>query len=525
MYDLVIVGGGGAALSCAISAKLRGLSVVVISKSSITSSQTAQAQGGINGVLYEGDDFVNYHIEDTIKSSGGLGDIDTIELMCNNAKETILWLDTLGVPFSRDKKGDIAQRKLGGASKNRACYSSDYTGLKILHTLFDVAIGLGIEFREHSMLLDLIKIENAIGGVCYLELLSSSIKTINAKNTVIASGGYGGVYYNYTTNHKDTTSDGIMAGFRAGIELENMEFVQFHPTTLKGRFALISESARGEGGYLVTKDGKRFVDELLPRDIVAREIYKKISNNEDVFLDIRHLGYEKILHLLPQEYKLIFNFSSLRMEQDLIPITPATHYTMGGLKCDKESKTSLNNLYVIGEAASNRVHGANRLGGNSLLEIVYFGKALGEKLKGGELFDISNNSSIKSNTALINNLFSNTPKIDFYHYKKELGEVMFENVGLFRDRDGLLKAQKFVNFLVENIDNFGISDKSTNYNTNLKELLEFRNMIFCAKAIVLSANNRVESRGSHFRTDFPLQNDNFKDSTIVDFNFNVRIGE
>ncbi len=373
------------------------------------------------------------------------------------------------------------------------------------------------------MLLDLIVTDTTVTGITYLELQTSQIKQLVASHIVLATGGYSGVYHGFTTNSKDTTGDGIMAAFRAGVELENMEFVQFHPTALKDRFILISESARGEGGYLVTKDGKRFVDELLPRDIVAREIYKKLLNNEEVFLDLRHISKETLLHLLPQEYKLIFKFTSLQMDKDLIPITPATHYTMGGVKCDKNSKTSLNNLYVIGEASSNGVHGANRLGGNSLLEIVVFGKKLGES------FSLSNKEIIKVNPiALENNLsnletlFNSSPTLDFYESRNKLGEMMFYNVGLFRTKESLESGLNFVENLITNFKAFGIEDKSKTFNTNLKDFLEFRNLLFCAKTIILSALYRCESRGSHFRNDFPTSIDSFQKTTIIDNNFEIK---
>jgi NADH-dependent fumarate reductase subunit A len=522
-YDVIIIGSGGAALSCAISARARGLSVVVVTKSSVTSAQTAQAQGGINGVLSNSlNDSVEKHILDTTKSSAGIGNDDAIRFMCEHGDNTIKWLDDLGVPFSRDGS-EIAKRKLGGASYKRACYSSDYTGLKILHTLYDKALSCGTQFLEYSMLLDLIKDGDDVLGILYLDIKSGEIVELMGGNIVIASGGYGGVYHGFTTNNKDTTADGIMAGFRAGVVLENMEFVQFHPTALLDRFILISESARGEGGYLVTKDGFRFVDELLSRDVVSREIYKKFLNNESVYLDVRHLGYEKITHLLPQEYKLIYKFTSLKMDLDLIPLTPATHYTMGGLKCDINSKTSLNNLYVIGEASSNGVHGANRLGGNSLLEIVHFGKTLGETLnKRFKNYPFDERHKTEKEKE-ISKIFGLENKIDFYPHRIELGKIMFSNVGLFRNNDKLNEALEYIEYLISNVDCFGIVDKSTKFNTNLKELLEFRNMIFCAKTIVLSALNRTESRGSHFREDFLGSCDEFKFSTTIDNNFKIKM--
>jgi succinate dehydrogenase/fumarate reductase flavoprotein subunit len=522
MIDVLIIGSGGAALSCAIAAKQKGLSVLILTKSSATSSQTVQAQGGINGVLGDTDDTVEAHIQDTIKSSCQIGDDETISFMCQQAKETIEWLDNLGVSFSRDENNHIARRKLGGASYERACYSSDYTGLKILHTLYDTALKLNIPILENCLLLDLIQNENSVYGVIYLDMETSQVKELLACNTVLATGGYGGVYHGFTTNHRDTTADGLMAAFRAGVNLENMEFVQFHPTSLKERYVLISESARGEGGYLVTQDGKRFVDELLPRDIVAREIYTKLLNNEEVFLDLRHISKERLLHLLPQEYKLIFNFTSLKLDSDLIPISPATHYTMGGLKCNKESKTSLNHLYAIGEIASNGIHGANRLGGNSLLEIILFGKKLGENLALYTPPQIDFMMQLKHNQSSIEKLFTSKGKIDFYPLRIKLGSVMFKNVGLFRSDESLQNAFEFVENLLKMSDEFSLDDKSNCFNTNLKELLEFKNSIVCAKAIIVSALNRCESRGAHFRSDFPKSHELYEKSTIIDNNFMIK---
>ncbi len=522
-YDVIIVGSGGAALSCAISAKQKGLSVLIITKSSPTASQTVQAQGGINGVLGDTNDTIQAHIEDTLKSSSQIGDEEAISFMCENAKEAIEWLDNLGVPFSRDDTNHIARRQLGGASNKRACYSSDYTGLKILHTLYDTALKLSIPIEEDCMLLDILTKNNIAFGITYLDIKTTQIEQITANSIVLATGGYGGIYHGFTTNSKDTTADGIMAGFRAGVELENMEFVQFHPTALVDRFILISESARGEGGYLVTQDEKRFVDELQPRDVVAREIYKKLLNNEKVYLDLRHISKDKLLHLLPQEYKLIFKFTSLEMDKDLIPITPATHYTMGGLKCDITSKTSLNNLYVIGEAASNGVHGANRLGGNSLLEIVLFGKKLGESLESAkDYFPNDEKTILEKNRKDIEDIFNTVPTLDFYEERKKLGKLLFEKVGLFRTYVSLTTALEYVGYLITHLHHFGIEDKSKIYNTNLQDFLEFRNSVLCAKTVILSALYRCESRGAHYRDDFPTSLESYKKSTIIKNDFIIK---
>lgn len=528
MYDILIIGSGGAGLTSAIMMKERGLNVAILSKTSCTSSQTSQAQGGINAVLGNNSDIVQNHIDDTIKSAHKIGNIQTISFMCEEAKDSIEWLDKLGVPFSRDMENNIAQRQLGGASDKRACYSSDYTGLKILHTLYDTALSLGVEFIDEYMLLNLIVEDGTTKGITALNIKNSEVYQFLAKKVVIATGGYGGVYFGYSTNSSATTSDGIVSALNIGCELKNMEFVQFHPTALKDKFILISESARGEGGFLVTKDGKRFVDELLPRDIVAREIYKIIKKGGEVYLDLRHLGVERILHLMPQEYKLCYQFTGLRMDKDLIPITPASHYTMGGIKVNKECKTNIKNLYAVGECSSIGVHGANRLGGNALLEIITFGKYLGENIniQNIEIQDKEYDIFIKDKE-FISKQFEKENKVDFYKLRAALGTLMFNNVGLFRDENHLLEAIKQIKVYKDDFCYMGIEDKNKIYNTNLKELIEFKNMLDCSEAIILSALNRVESRGAHFRDDEQEEIEAFARDTIVkkiDLAISVELG-
>jgi succinate dehydrogenase / fumarate reductase flavoprotein subunit len=518
IYDAIIVGSGGAALSAAIELKLQNKNIVVVTKSSVTSSQTVQAQGGINGVM-NSDDSVESHIADTKKSAHGLYNIEMIEYMCKKAPEMIKWLDAIGVPFNRDKENNIDQRQLGGASFSRANYSSDYTGLKILHTLYDKARSLGIKFIEDAMLLNLVKEDDRVCGITYLSLKDTEVDQLLASNTIFATGGYGGVYHNYTTNSIDTTADGIVASYKAGALLENLEMVQFHPTALKEKFILISESARGEGGYLVTKNEERFVDELLPRDVVAREIAKKLNDGEEVFLDLRHLGKEKILHLMPQEYKLAHDYLGLKMDQELIPITPACHYSMGGIKVNTSLNSSLQNLYAIGEVSSSGVHGANRLGGNSLLEIVTFGKKVVKELKYEfkpceKEYDITINDKNKITMLLENNGAS------LFKMKNDLGRLMYENVGLFRDEMLLEEASKQIENFFEQYKTLGVKDKSKVFNMELKQLLELENLLICAKLIVESALSRKESRGAHYRTDYQQELASV-DNTIIDINKGV----
>jgi len=519
MIDILIIGGGGAGLSCAIEAKKNCENVVVLSKTYPTSSQTSQAQGGINAVISPIDSIENY-INDTLKSAHNIGDESTIKYMCDNSNDTIKWLDSIGVPFSRDEHNNIAQRKLGGASYPRACYSSDYTGLKIIHTLYDKCIKDDIKFLDEYMLLSLIIEDNEIKAVTALDIKNSEVKQILAKKVILATGGYAGIYSNHTTNSTATTGDGIAVALKAGITLANMEYVQFHPTALKYNSILISESARGEGGYLVTKDGKRFVDELLPRDIVARAIYSKIENDQEIFLDLRHLSKEHILKTMPQEYELVLQFTGLKLDEDLVPITPAAHYSMGGIKTSKDGKTNIKNLYAIGETSCNGVHGANRLGGNSLLEIITFGR-LAAKDATCSMYNSTKDTTTKEydsytkDKKMVENLFNLPNKIDFYTEKERLSSILFKNVGLFRDEENLSQALREIENMLENIPNMGLGDKSRIYNTNLKEFIEFQNMLHIAKAIVVSALYREESRGAHYRVDFQEENMKYEKETLI----------
>ncbi len=517
-YDVLIVGSGGAGLSCAIEAKKDGANVLVLSKTMPTASQTCQAQGGINACLNEKEDTVQNHIDDTVKSAHNIGNSEAINILCSNAKDTISWLDNLAVPFSKDKENNIAQRKLGGASNARACYSSDYTGLKILHTLYDTCLKENIEFIEDKMLLDLIVIDNQVVGVVVLDIKTTTVEQIFAKKVVLATGGYASIYTNYNTNSLATTGDGIAVALRAGCKLENMEYVQFHPTALAKNSVLISESARGEGGYLVTKDGQRFIDELKPRDEVARAIYEKIQNNEQVFLDLRHLGLSKIMKLMPQEYNLALQYTALEMDKDLIPIKPVAHYSMGGIKTDINCLTNIKNLYAIGECSSNGVHGANRLGGNSLLEIIVFGRIAGQNIT-KDLNNINIDENItkqfKENSNKIEELFEYPNEINFYEQKDILGKILYENVGLFRDNKNLNKALKQIILWQEDYKKMGIGDKSKVYNTNLKEFIEFKNMLDISELVILSAIQRCESRGAHYRIDFEIEDKNYEKQSII----------
>ena len=517
MIDLLVIGSGGAGLSAAITAKEQGANVLVVTKQHPTHAGTSQAQGGINGVLSFELDSVEQHIEDTIKAAHGLADEKSVELMCGKAKESIEWLDSIGVPFSRNEENQIAQRKFGGGKFDRTCYSSDYTGLKILHTLYDRCIKDDIEFLNEHLLLNLIVEGDIALGATFLDILTGEVKQILAKTTILATGGYAGIYNGYTTNSSASTGDGVTSALRAGCRLSNMEFIQFHPTALKNSKVLISESARGEGGYLVNSEGDRFVDELLPRDIVARAIYDQMNKNKEVFLDIRHLGLDKINKLMPQEKELAKIFEDVDVENQLIPISPVAHYSMGGIKTDIDTKTNIKNLFACGECAEAGVHGANRLGGNSLLEIVTFGRISGSqaiKSSLGVTIEDKEYEKYAKDKEYIDSIYKMPNQINFYHKKDEIGELFYNKLGLYRDEKKIESLISYIDKCKDESKNMGIGDKSKEYNQNLVEFLEFQNILELSELILKNALYRKESRGAHFRLDYPDEENIYQDSSI-----------
>lgn len=360
--------------------------------------------------------------------------------------------------------------------------------------------------------------DNKCIGISAFDIQNGITKEFIAKTVIIAAGGYSGIFANYTTNSYSNTGDSIALAYKAGVKLSNMEFIQFHPTTLLNSNILISESARGEGGYLLDQNENRFIDELESRDKVARAIQERIQKGEKVYLDLRHLGIEKINKLMPQERRLALEFSNTKLESELLEINPAAHYTMGGIQTDINTNTNIKNLYACGEAAESGIHGANRLGGNSLLEIVTFGKVAGlnasRQSKLINNFDSKNTQQYLDDKEYIKSIYEKENKESFYINKESLSNVLFENVGLFRNEENLNLALKFITKIEKQIQNMGISDKSIEYNKNLVEYLEFINMIDISKIVVKCAINRKESRGSHFRNDYPNEIDSYKKLSI-----------
>ncbi len=519
MLDVLVVGSGGAGLCAALLAKEQNKKVLIVSKTYSTHSQSVQAQGGINAVLDENEESILLHINDTKKSAHKLGSNLVIKTACKNAKESIDYLDKLGVPFSRDEKGNIKQRMFGASSQSRTCYSSDYTGLKILHTLYDETLKQDIPYlNEHMLLNIIIKNKKAI-GITVLDIEKTIIKEIFAKTIILATGGYCNLYNKYTTNSNQTTGDAHIAALNAGAELSNMEYIQFHPTAMKDNNILISESARAEGGYLLDKNKKRFVDELQARDIVSRAINEKTKNNEEVYLDLRHLGLEKIKELLPQERTLAYNFLGIKIEEELISINPAAHYSMGGIKTNIKGHTNVQNLFAVGECAQNGLHGANRIGGNSLLELITFGRIVGKE---ASIRSLDVKYSTKDENSLvfiedkkyIENIFLRKNELNFYKSKTFLGKLFFENFGLVKNEKDMKKAQKEINIITKNMNLMGIDDKQRVYNKNLQEFLEFKNLLDLAFIVSTSSLNRCESRGAHYREDYKKVDDSFEKNSI-----------
>lgn len=518
MFDVLIIGAGGAGLSAALSAKAEGAHVAVLCEGYPTRSQTSMAQGGINAALANVEaDSIELHIEDTLKASGEIGSPKMVTKLCEAAPATIKWLESVGMPYSRTEEGKIAQRRLGGASSKRACYAQDFTGLKVLHTLYDQCQKENITFLNEKFLLNFIVEENVAKGVTCLDIRSTNVEVYEAKSVIVATGGYSALYYGFTTNTNQSTGDGIAAALRAGAKLGNMEFIQFHPTGLKKSGILISESARGAGGKLVNQKGEQFVDELKPRDEVSRAIYAQIEEGNEVFLDIRHLGEAFINEHIPQERKLSITYEGVDPVSEMIPIAPVAHYSMGGISVNDKHMSSVAGMFAVGECANAKVHGANRLGGNSLLEIVAFGKEAGrEAFNYAKTNEISapSKKQFESDKRFINGVYHFTNQIDFYEKREFLGKIFYRNAGIVREDITLKAVLSALRQMQREFPFMGLGDRSTTYNTNLIEFIKFGNILELGEVLLVSATQRIESRGAHYRTDYPQPHKSFKKESV-----------
>lgn len=543
-FDVIVVGGGGSGLRAALSLKSRDIKVAVVSKVFPTRSHTVAAQGGITAALGNVDeDNWQWHMYDTVKGSDYLGDQDAIEYMCKTGPEIVYELEHMGLPFSRLDNGKIYQRKFGGQSKDfgkggqatRTSAAADRTGHALLHTLFQQNIRSGTEFYNEWFAIDLVKDRNGnIGGVVAMCIATGELLFMESKAVILATGG-GGLIFKSTTNAYINTGDGLGMVLRAGYPLQDMEMWQFHPTGLYGAGVLITEGARGEGGYLVNNKGEKFMEKYAPvakdlasRDVVSRSIATEVKlgngcgeKGEYANLMLMHLGEDIIKTRLPEIRELAIMFANADPIKDPLPVVPTCHYMMGGIPTNrfgqvltvdpKGNDKVVEGLYAVGECACVSVHGANRLGGNSLLDLVVFGRAAGnhvaEYITSRDHEIIVSEDEVNKSVEKISKLNESNGGESVGRIRDDLRQIMQDDFGVFRngtDMDaGLNKLQK----IEERIKNITIEDKSKEFNTARIEALELENLFLVAKATAVAAIDRTESRGAHSREDYKERDD------------------
>ena len=527
-HDVFVIGAGLAGMRAALEAHRKGVDVAVISKVHPVRSHSNAAQGGINAAMPEEgkEDTWESHAFDTVKGSDYLGDQDAIEIMAAEAPNDIIELEHMGVIFNRDDRGRLGTRAFGGASHARTFFVADITGQAILHVMYEQMLKAGIQIYEEWFVTSLIMDEGVCKGAVAIDMRSGQVHPIQAKAVIIAAGGIGRVY-EPSTNALICTGDGISLAYRAGAPLMDMEMVQYHPTTLPSNGALLSEAARGEGAYLINSEGERFMGnprnpyyapnkmELASRDVVSRAESVEIDQGRGVdgaiLLDCRHLGREKIMERLSQVNELALQFANVNIVEEPVPIVPGMHYQMGGVKTDVEGRTSIEGLYAAGECACISLHGGNRLGANSLLETVVFGRRSGvaasEYAKSIDSLKLSEKAA-SADEERINAILAQDNDGELpAQMRLELGRMMHQNVGVFRNEEGLTEARRKLVELKERYTKVAAQDKGRVFNTNLLFILELGFMLDCAESIVVSALERKESRGAHTRLDFPDRDD------------------
>ncbi|MDH6140762.1 MULTISPECIES: succinate dehydrogenase flavoprotein subunit [Kitasatospora] len=535
-YDTVIVGAGGAGMRAAIESTKRSRTAV-LTKLYPTRSHTGAAQGGMCAALANvEEDNWEWHTFDTVKGGDYLVDQDAAEIMCKEAIDAVLDLEKMGLPFSRTEAGRIDQRRFGGHTRNhgeaavrRSCYAADRTGHMILQTLFQNCVKEGVEFFNEFYVLDLLINDGKTSGVVAYELATGEIHVFQAKAVVFASGGTG-KFYKVTSNAHTLTGDGQALVYRRGLPLEDMEFFQFHPTGIWRMGILLTEGARGEGGILRNKDGERFMERYAPvmkdlasRDVCSRAIYTEIRegrgcgpDGDHVYLDLTHLPPEQLDAKLPDITEFARTYLGIEPYTDPIPIQPTAHYAMGGIPTNVEGEVLRNNtdivpgLYAAGEVACVSVHGANRLGTNSLLDINVFGRRAGiaaaDYANNAEFVPLPANPAEKVQ-ALVDGLRESTGTESVAQIRKELQESMDVNAMVYRTGATLKQASEDIAALRERYKHVAIQDKGFRYNTDLLEAVELGNLLDLAEVLVVSALARQESRGGHFREDFPTRDD------------------
>jgi succinate dehydrogenase / fumarate reductase flavoprotein subunit len=524
-HDVVVVGAGVAGMRAAIEASRYGADVAVVSKLHPTRSHSGAAEGGINAALGNAsEDSPEQHTFFTVKGSDYLGDQDAIAVMCEEGPGDIYELEHMGCIFSRTPDGKIAQRPFGAGGAPRTCYAADITGHVLLHVLYEQLVKSQVTVYEEWFALDLVMDGDRCVGLTAWDLVHGGVQGVEAGAVVLATGGLGRMYRG-TTNAYACTGDGMSMAWRAGVALKDMEFMQFHPTTLKANGVLITEGCRGEGGYLRNAEGDRFMfnyapnaGELASRDVVSRAEQTEIDEGRGVdgcvLLDLTHLGAKKINTVLHGSRELAMDYAGVDPIEEPIPVRPGSHYHMGGVDTDVWGRTSMPGLYAAGECACVSVHGANRLGGNSLLETVVFGRRSGaaaaQDVRSNGSGGVFSPSAVRVAERRIAQLLYNFDGVRPHVIRDELADTMYSNAGIFRTAEGLEQCVADIADLRERYrDGLGvvIQDKSRTFNSDLIQALELGSMLQMADCLVTGAVARTESRGAHSRLDHPDRDD------------------
>ncbi len=520
-HDVLVIGGGLAGLRAALAAGSNGVDVAVITKVHPVRSHSNAAQGGINAALTDRGDSWEEHAFETVKGSDYLGDQDAIEVLCQEAGQAIIEQEHMGVIFSRDETGHLGTRAFGGQQRARTFFVADFTGQAMLHVMYEQMVKAAVRVYEEWFVTSLIIEDGECHGVVALEMMTGVLQIIKAKAVIMAAGGLGRLY-EPTTNALICTGDGMALSYRAGAPLMDMEMVQYHPTTLKSNGVLITEAARGEGAYLINAKGERFMEkyapnmmELASRDVVSRAEQTEINEGRDVdgcvLLDLRHLGREKIHERLQYINEVSMDFLGIDLAEQPVPIRPGMHYQMGGVKTDVDGATAVPGLYAAGECACVSVHGGNRLGANSLLDTIVFGRRSGEAaaIYSREKRDRSiPESRLSQDEDHLKEIMDRKDNGDTpAKIRLDMGSTMNDYVAVFRTTEGMETAREKLRSLSDRYQRVPVQDKGRVFNTNVIFAIELGFMLDCAETIVVSALERKESRGAHFRLEYPQRDD------------------
>jgi succinate dehydrogenase / fumarate reductase flavoprotein subunit len=530
-HDVLVIGAGCAGMRAAIEAFDAGADVAMVSKLHPTRSHSGAAEGGINAALGNaGEDSPEIHAYDTVKGSDYLGDQDAIEILTAEAPGDIVQLERWGAFFSRRDNGTLAQRPFGAAGSPRTVYAADITGHVLIQVLYEQVCKRDIKVYEEFFAWQLVVNDDRCQGVICWDLLNGGLKTIGGKTVVMATGG-AGRQYRATTNAYACTGDGMAMALQAGVPLKDMEFMQFHPTTLFPSGVLLTEGCRGEGAFLLNAEGERFMKryapnalELASRDVVSRSEQTEIDEgrgiNGSVMLDMRHLGAEKIIDRLPGSRELSMTFAGVDPIYEPVPVRPGAHYHMGGIETDNDGATELTGLYASGECACVSVHGANRLGGNSLMETITFGRRSGRAAAEWalshttiEIPEALERGAVRQLAELLGRTSGERP----WQIRDELGQTMLENFGVFRQEEKMKRQVEILHDLRERYENVYVEDKGEIFNSDLTQAIELGNMLDTALCMIEAGIVRKESRGAHARPhDYPTRDDeNFLHHSIV----------